>query len=343
MTLPEDLSAAAAAAAAAARSAAATAAAAAGVATDAAARTAAAARRSAVAAAPPTVTAAHMDGAAAAVAVVGAAVAVGVVAARGVVRVPTAEALKGRLPPLPPASAAAARAARRSSSASAAGGGPRPLVLRGVIVKVTDGDGVRLYHQPLLRRLLPLPRDAAKADRSISIRLAGVDAPECAHWGNPAQPGGLAARRWLTARATGVPAAVTAHGLDQYGRLVGTVAVPRRWAGGRLPGLGWENLSVALAEAGHAQVYYGGGAVYGGALGAMEAAVKTAVRRRRGMWAAGPGRAVVVHPQEWKRRTRGGGGGGGAVRGGGGAGGGGGRKGGGVGGLLWGWLRGAPR
>ncbi|KAK1860179.1 hypothetical protein I4F81_002768 [Pyropia yezoensis] len=318
MTLPEDFSAAAAAAAAAARSAAATAAAAAGVATDAAARTAAAARRSAVAAAPPTVTAAHMDGAAAAVAVVGAAVAVGVVAARGVVRVPTAEALKGRLPPLPPASAAAARAARRSSSASAAGatgGRHRPLVLRGVIVKVTDGDGVRLYHQPLLRRLLPLPRDAAKANRSISIRLAGVDAPECAHWGNPAQPGGLAARRWLTARATGVRAAVTAHGLDQYGRLVGTVAVPRRWAGGRLPGVGWENLSVALAEAGHAQVYYGGGAVYGGALGAMEAAVKTAVRRRRGMWAAGPGRAVVVHPQEWKRRTRGGGGGGGASAG----------------------------
>ncbi|GAB0495456.1 hypothetical protein MMPV_006758 [Pyropia vietnamensis] len=279
MTLPEDLSAAAAAAAAAAgataRSAGAAAAAAAATTRDVVSRTAAAARRSAAAAAPDGVTAAHVDGAAAAVAAVGVVVAVGVVASRGVVRVPTADALRGRLPPLSSTSAAAGRVARRSSSLMR-GQQRAPVTLRGVIVKVTDGDGLRLYHQPLLRRLIPLPRDASSSKKSISIRLAGVDAPECAHWGKPAQPGGLAARRWLTARASGVRAAVTAHGLDQYGRLVATVRVPRRWAGGRLPGIGWENLSVALAEAGHAQVYYGGGAVYGGALGEMEAAVKTA-------------------------------------------------------------------
>lgn len=59
----------------------------------------------------------------------------------------------------------------------------------GRCVRVTDADGIRVQHLPALRRIWPgkLPQYRKLAQETIPVRLAGVDAPEMAHFGNEAQ------------------------------------------------------------------------------------------------------------------------------------------------------------
>ena len=86
-------------------------------------------------------------------------------------------------------------------------------LIEGVVTSVGDGDGFHVYHtvclfvyfvlfksssenwftkQPFLRRYLPLPKNVS--NQTISVRIAGVDAPECAHFGQPGQPFGPEAK-----------------------------------------------------------------------------------------------------------------------------------------------------
>lgn len=68
--------------------------------------------------------------------------------------------------------------------------------LSGYIAGVPDGDGLRIYHQPrsdsiLTGCLAPGKPNFKRLDlrnETISVRLAGVDAPEMAHFGNAEQP-----------------------------------------------------------------------------------------------------------------------------------------------------------
>ena len=54
--------------------------------------------------------------------------------------------------------------------------------IRGYVTSIGDADGFRLYHRPgpyLVGLLYPVPKDKKLLkDRTISVRLAGVDAPE---------------------------------------------------------------------------------------------------------------------------------------------------------------------
>ena len=94
----------------------------------------------------------------------------------------------------------------------------------GHVTSVGDGDGLRLFHTPGGRLagwgwLRSIPKGKALKDKTVgkalrecrkavanrravqlqvSIRLAGVDAPEGSHFGRPAQPGAQEALDWLT-------------------------------------------------------------------------------------------------------------------------------------------------
>lgn len=59
----------------------------------------------------------------------------------------------------------------------------------GRCLKVTDADGLRIQHLPALRRIWPgaAPPWKQLSQETISIRLAGIDAPEMAHFGKEAQ------------------------------------------------------------------------------------------------------------------------------------------------------------
>lgn len=96
------------------------------------------------------------------------------------------------------------------------------------VVVVQDGDTV----------------DVADASgRRHRIRFFGVDAPEIAHDGRPAQPGGVEASTWVSARISGRSVLVEIVDHDRWGREVGRVFVDG------------EDLNLALLQAGWGWAY----------------------------------------------------------------------------------------
>ena len=193
-----------------------------------------------------------------------------------------------------------------------------PSILRsrrrivGRVTSVGDADGFRLYHTPgipFLRQRWHRPPTKASDLRhqTISVRLAGVDAPEAAHFGREAQPYADVAhkelRRLLEGRTVWLDMAL----IDQYQRLVGTPYV-YRW-----PYLWPTNVSLALVRKGLATVYRSANATYGppsllsrllfGATSgrkALERAEEHAKRCRLGMWRLG---SKLETPGAFKFRT----------------------------------------
>lgn len=176
-------------------------------------------------------------------------------------------------------------------------------VLVGRVVTVGDADGFRFHHTPGLPFLRdwfhPWPPRTRKrtngrsqlVSETISVRIAGVDAPESGHFGKPAQPFSKEAKQFLTAMVQS-PASVdnltppkksffsksppsSSHSnstadisnkivwlypshIDQYKRLVAT---PYVWDAPYL--FGKTNVSLAMVKQGLATVYRAAGADYG--------------------------------------------------------------------------------
>lgn len=130
--------------------------------------------------------------------------------------------------------------------------------------------------------------------QTISVRLAGVDAPEAAHFGRKAQPFADVAQDELCKLVLGRTVWVDMALIDQYGRLVGTPYV-YRW-----PYVWPTNVSLALVRKGLATVYRNANATYGppsllsrfflratSGRRALERAEEHAKRCRLGMWSLG--------------------------------------------------------
>ncbi|KAF2154642.1 SNase-domain-containing protein [Myriangium duriaei CBS 260.36] len=190
--------------------------------------------------------------------------------------------------------------------------------LYGYVTSVGDGDNFRLFHTPggrlagwgilpFRRHHLPLPPSARpntpppsppqKLD-TIHVRIAGVDAPELAHFGRPAQPYGAEALTFLRGLVLHRPVRVYLYRRDQYERVVGTA---------------WRKVDVGLAmiREGMATVYE---AKFGSEFGGKEkealyrAAEKEAKARKKGMWGSGKSGAArknkLESPREYKNRMR---------------------------------------
>ncbi|SHO76649.1 Similar to S.cerevisiae protein LCL3 (Putative protein of unknown function) [Malassezia sympodialis ATCC 42132] len=195
-----------------------------------------------------------------------------------------------------------------------------PAVLRsrrmlvGRVTSVGDADGFRLYHTPGLPLLRSwwhrVPTQASELRReTISVRLAGADAPEAAHFGREGQPFADEARAELRRLIEGRTVWLDMAHIDQYQRLVG---VPYVW---RWPYVwGRTNVSLALVRRGLATVYRSAGAAYGSAgwlsrwllhassgRAAFERAEEHARRCRLGMWSLG---RKLETPGAYKHRMR---------------------------------------
>lgn len=122
-----------------------------------------------------------------------------------------------------------------------------------------------------------------------------MDAQELGHFGNEPQKYAAAARDFLTRLVMRKQVTVDIHGFDRYDRAVGTVYVR-----GKLPF--WKrNASLELLKSGHAVVYKGVGAEYGGCLGKYIEAEAGAKWFKRGMWKAGN---KLVLPSEYKKAIK---------------------------------------
>ncbi|OQE42267.1 hypothetical protein PENCOP_c004G03946 [Penicillium coprophilum] len=86
----------------------------------------------------------------------------------------------------------------------------------------------------------------------IHIRLAGVDAPELAHFGRPEQPFARDAHTWLTSYLSGRRIRALVHRQDQYSRVVASVFVRRAFD---FPPFRRRDVSYEMLKRGLATVY----------------------------------------------------------------------------------------
>ncbi|KAL6924734.1 hypothetical protein FSST1_002008 [Fusarium sambucinum] len=157
----------------------------------------------------------------------------------------------------------------------------------GRVTSVGDGDNFHLFHTPggrslgwgWLRRIPEARKDLKDrtAESKIPIRIAGVDAPECAHFGKPAQPYSAEALAWLRNYLLKRNVRAYVWRKDQYDRIVATVYT-RRWLFRRDVGL-------EMIRAGMATTYEAKqGAEFGGRQKIYEKAEAKAKQKRKGMW-----------------------------------------------------------
>ncbi|KAF4967617.1 hypothetical protein FSARC_4864 [Fusarium sarcochroum] len=172
--------------------------------------------------------------------------------------------------------------------------------LFGRVTSVGDGDNFHLFHTPGGRALgwgwlrkVPETRKELK-DRTIPIRIAGVDAPECAHFGKPAQPYSAEALAWLRAYLLKRNVRASVYSRDQYNRIVATVYTRRWW-------LFRKDVGLEMIKSGMATTYEAKqGAEFGGKKKIYERAEAKAKRKRIGMWSGKP--ADFESPRAYKTK-----------------------------------------
>jgi endonuclease YncB( thermonuclease family) len=173
--------------------------------------------------------------------------------------------------------------------------------LFGKVVSVGDADNFRVFHTPggrltgwgWLRKELSSEDRKVFRDQTIHVRLAGVDAPEMAHFNKPKQPYSDEAYAFLTAYVLDRRVRIWIYSRDRFERVVGRARV---WRYG-IP----RDVGLAMIKAGLATVYEAKtGAEYGGREDWYRRAQAKAQRKRRGMWAS----KDIETPREYKTRTR---------------------------------------
>ncbi|KAL4898197.1 putative endonuclease lcl3 [Aspergillus ambiguus] len=140
----------------------------------------------------------------------------------------------------------------------------------GQVTSVGDGDNFRLFHTPggrlagwgwLPWKKVPTSKKELR-DKTVHVRLAGIDAPELAHFGRPAQPFAREAHQWLTAYLGNRRVRAYVHRQDQYQRVVASVYVRRALD---LPPFRQRDVSYEMLRRGLATVYEAkAGAEFGG-------------------------------------------------------------------------------
>ncbi|KAK1724010.1 uncharacterized protein BDZ83DRAFT_624386 [Colletotrichum acutatum] len=176
----------------------------------------------------------------------------------------------------------------------------RRRTLLGRVTSVGDGDNFHLFHTPGGRlagwdwlRKVPNTRAALKG-KTIPVRMAGIDAPEGAHFGRPGQPGAAEALQWLRGYIQNKRVWARIHRRDQYERVVATVYV-RPFLFKKDVGL--EMLKLGLATTYEAKT----GVEWGGAEEAYKAAEARAKSKKLGIW---NGKASDFEsPRAYKTRT----------------------------------------
>lgn len=114
--------------------------------------------------------------------------------------------------------------------------------------------------------------------KTLHVRIAGIDAPEMAHFGRPEQPFGKEALAWLRGEVLGKFVRVRPWRRDQYDRVVCTV-YKRKWMVWRTD-VGLEMIRKGLATVYEAKF----GSEFGGMEEVYREAEKEAKRRGVGMW-----------------------------------------------------------
>ncbi|WBW71830.1 mitochondrial nuclease Lcl3, implicated in DNA repair [Schizosaccharomyces osmophilus] len=174
--------------------------------------------------------------------------------------------------------------------------------LFGYITRVGDGDNFRFFHTPggywlgwhWLRKVPTSRSDLAS--KTISVRLAGVDAPESGHFGKKAQPFSLEAKQFLSKTLLHRNVRITPLKIDQYSRLVAGVQYYP------ISHFFWKrDIGPAMVQKGLAVVYDGtDGVFYPSSKERLQFLEKKAKKKQLCLWSQGK---HLVLPSEHKRNS----------------------------------------
>ena len=171
--------------------------------------------------------------------------------------------------------------------------GPEGKVLNGRAVKVSDGDTLRFLHIPTPLNPSQMAKGEKLSETALPIRLCTIDAPETSKFGKSGQPFGPEAKARLKELCEDKMIRVKLLHKDQYGRAV-AIVITGRWPFHR-------PVDEIMLKEGLAEVYRGGGAVYGRrGLDKYLEMEEEARRRKIGIWSL-KGRESAA---EYKRRTK---------------------------------------
>ncbi|KAF9115018.1 putative endonuclease lcl3 [Mortierella sp. AM989] len=175
-------------------------------------------------------------------------------------------------------------------------------ILKGKVTSVGDSDNFRFYHTPggiwagwgWLRHV---PKESkALKNQTLHIRIAGVDAPEGAHFGMPAQPFSKESLQWLRSELLGKTVLVKPFAKDRYDRVVSMAWYPRS-----LSFLPKKNVSEEMLKVGFAQLYRQAGSEYGNMLDRFEKLEAQAKSRKVGIWSQENMVSAANHKKQYLR------------------------------------------
>ncbi|GME70064.1 hypothetical protein B5S28_g3367 [[Candida] boidinii] len=178
----------------------------------------------------------------------------------------------------------------------------RKKFLHGKVTSVGDGDNFHFYHLPggvmagwgWLRSLPEINNFKKLKNKTIHVRLCGVDAPERAHFGRPSQPFSDEALFWLRNYILGRRVFFKPLHIDQYNRVVGKVKV-LKWTG-------FKDVSEEMIRNGIGIVYEGKtGAEFDGREANYRLLEKQAKKKKKGLWNVS---GKIVTPGEYKAQYR---------------------------------------
>lgn len=156
--------------------------------------------------------------------------------------------------------------------------------LRGRVVSVSDGDTIRFRHTPSFFFQQSTLQDGEKVSTvALPIRICTIDTPETAKFGKEGQPFGEDAKKYLSEMIENKIVYCQLLQQDQYGRAVAQVKIY-----GMLPFWPPSYMDEKMLQAGLAEVYLGGGAVYGHkGKDAYLKMMERAKSAKKGIWSQG--------------------------------------------------------
>ncbi|ELA42200.1 uncharacterized protein VICG_00843 [Vittaforma corneae ATCC 50505] len=159
---------------------------------------------------------------------------------------------------------------------------------KGIVTKVGDGDGFKVVHMPLLRF-----KSSIKGIEPLSIRLAGIDAPEVRFFDRPEQPFAKEAREELRRLVLNKKVKIRVLDIDHYRRIVAMVFVRKNT---------FQNLNVNLemVKKGLACVYDSAKTSFGGLKSRFIEEEKRAQKKKLGIWSD----PSFILPREFKEKHR---------------------------------------
>ncbi|KAL0486255.1 endonuclease LCL3 [Acrasis kona] len=182
----------------------------------------------------------------------------------------------------------------------------RQRILKGVCVSVGDGDNFRFFHKPTMRWFMRPPKRSSTNkldDFTLHVRLAGMDAPECAHFGLPGQPMGEEVKSWLKNFLIGNNVTIQLLKKDQYQRVVCEVHVRKWWYWLKLRQL---NVSRYMLQQGFGVAYEGISEIYSNKRNndarkkEYQEIEQKARKQKIGMWSI----KNMESPRDYKKRVK---------------------------------------